>query len=172
MAKAILIRCETLSNPYWIGLLRVEPNGSRLAWHSPGWPTVLPSTSYYLSPGPSSVCFAGFTSEETFWYAKLIEFQHPILSKWSWKLKIWYWTMFQFFIFCVPIICATNIFVLVIRCKGPYILSWINAGGYNVRQDDGVKAGEAWAHWHFCQKVISLAHIWVGTCGGRAGFVF
>ena len=67
------------------------------------------------------------------------------------------------FIFCVPIICATNIFVLVIRCKGPYILSWINVGGYNVRQDDGVTVGEA----PLTSYVYSSGCLW-----WRAGFMF
>jgi hypothetical protein len=35
----------------------------------------------------------------------------------------------------------------LLGCKRPYLLS-INAGGYNVRQDDGVTAGEAWLHGH------------------------
>ena len=122
MAKAILIRCETLSNPYWIGLLRVEPNGSRLAWHSLGWPVVLPGTIsnlpqqsklslfcwlYTLSLHKSFCKWRNIFICQTDWVSV-----SWILSQWSWNFDII--PCFNF-IFCVPIICATNIFVSVIR---------------------------------------------------------
>jgi len=50
----------------------------------------------------------------------------------------------------------------LLGCKGPY-LSSTNAGGYNVRQDDGVTAGEA----PLTSYVYSSGCLW-----WRAGFMF
>jgi len=94
-AKAILIRCETVSNPYWIGLLRVESNGCKLAWHSLGWPVVLAGTITYL-PQQSKIslfCWLctlslhkSFCKWRNIYICQTVWVSVSwILSQWSWK---------------------------------------------------------------------------------------